>query len=268
MQSFCGKCGQPLDSCTCPKEPAPAREVTRDQDHQKAPMRNMNQGGFTAFGKQFIAGPKLGDIELGEGEELVRTYDIAKHFFGHGYIRLFITNKRLVIFKEHRNLLSIHNNTEYDETNLDKVQGLQAGIDSRFSVFGILLGLLMTLVGLSQLMTIIVGVFQSMGGRFGVPLYIYLVLLVSLIVFLFGLYLIAMSVKPVIIFGVTGLGNEHMRAATVNSRTGRPSRSLLVRKLSSPFYPVQGSDKLITEAGACIFDLRTYGDEAVAKWRQ
>ena len=43
------------------------------------------------------------------------------------------------------------------------------------------------------------------------PIYACLLLAVSPIVLLYGLHLIAMSVKPVAFFGVTGPGNEHMR---------------------------------------------------------
>ena len=137
MAKFCGKCGQPIEFCTCPKP--------RDGGGAGS------GGGFSFAGRSFSVGAKIGSFTLGEGECLVRTYDIAKHLIGHGYIKLCITNKRAILLTENRGLLNTHNTTYYDETNLDKVQGISAGLDGRFSAFGIILGLFFIFLAIAAL---------------------------------------------------------------------------------------------------------------------
>ena len=237
MAKFCGKCGRPIEMCTCGKT---------------------DRGGFGFAGRTFSTGAKIGDIVLGEGERFVRSYDIARYFVGHGFIKLYITNKRLVIYTENRGLLNTRNTTYYNETNLEKVQGLSAGVDSRVSALGIFLALLMIIGG-------IVGICANSVSSVFSDTTFTTVLYILLIVLAIGLMII--SCKPIVTFGITG-GHDNDHMSINNGIMGGNGRFLLLQKFASSFYPIKGFEKVITEAGACIFDLRTYGDEAIEKWKK
>ena len=59
------------------------------------------------------------------------------------------------------------------------------------------------------------------------------------------------------------MGSDHQSLVTgvnVNGKTGLNSGVIFQPR------PTADAQKSIAEAGACIFDLRTYGDEAIGKW--
>ena len=222
MAKFCGKCGNPIERCTC----SGTATMESGMRFSSKPSR---------FSYSTVA--HLGELALGEGEQKVKEYLLGKYPFGCGNVRLIVTNKRVILKESYSFLFLSHDRVE--ELNLESVHGLNGNIGR----------------GMNKIIFAI-GLALSFGSLFvGRPFSSMLIL---------GLIIMALScVFPYMTFGITGMGSEHqalMTGINVNGKTALSNGVVLQPR------PTADARKSIAEAGACIFDLRTYGDEAIEKW--
>ena len=216
MAKFCGKCGNPIERCTCKSSRISYSTVAH-----------------------------LGEIALGEGEQKVKAYILGKYPLGCGDVRLIVTNKRVILKESYSFFFLSHNRIE--ELNLESVHGLTGSIGRGMNQIIFAIGLALSLGSI-----LISGITNS--GMNGV----------SVFLLLLGLIIMAAScIFPYMTFGITGMGSEHqalMTGINVNGKTALSNGVILQPR------PTAHAQKSIAEAGACIFDLRTYGDEAIKKW--
>jgi len=178
----------------------------------------------------------LDDIALGEGEREVKEYILGKYPFDCGDVRLVVTNKRVILKEEYSFLFLSHNRVE--ELNLESVHGLNGNIGRGMNKILFALGLVASFASL-------------FGGIYNLFLVLGIILMIVSCIF------------PYMTFGVIGMGSDHQSLTTGINLNGK--RALNNGVIFQP-RPSADARKSIAEAGACIFDLRTYGDEAIAKW--
>lgn len=241
MEKFCGKCGQPLDRCTCAKPSV------------GSPARHSN-----------VLRVGEAQIVLSDGEVLVRSSRISKHIFGKGEQTLVVTNKRVILCSDYRwlfNRVSI-----YNESDLSTVHGMAMNVDRRWSVCGLLaaVGCFLPFMAYNNIMSQVTrysGIFGGSGSNFGG----FLGLVIGFILMLIIGFI---AVKPMVVVEITGgLDNRHMTSGVNNGFLG--GAALFRAKLSAAaFLPCPDSDRLLAETGACLRDLRTYGDQAISKWQR
>lgn len=219
MTKFCGKCGNPIELCTCSgagpiPTPKPAPKPSR---------------------MSYSTVAHLDELALGEGEQKVKEYLLGKYPFGCGDVQLIVTNKRVILKESYSFLFLSHSRVE--ELNLESVHGLNGNIGRGMNKVIFLIGLILTLGSL------------FVGNLFSGFL---------------GLVVMALScIFPYMTFGIIGMGSDHqslMTGINVNGKTALNNGVVLQPR------PTADARKSIAEAGACIFDLRTYGDEAIEKW--
>lgn len=244
MAKFCGKCGNPIEYCTCSKT------VTTTADVRSSRKPSISSYSTVAH---------FDDLTLGEGERMVKEYLLGKYPFGCGKVQLFITNKRVILKEAYSFLLLSHNRIE--ELNLESVHGLNGNIGRGMNRIVFFIGLIL-LVGSMFIGNLFSGMLYSSysgmsyspyrGGGPSIPLLI------------LGLVIMALScIFPYMTFGIIGTGSDHQSLLTginVNGKTAL-NRGVVLQP-----RPTADARKSIAEAGACIFDLRTYGDEAIEKW--
>ena len=246
MGKFCGKCGKPIESCTC---------------SDRVPVYTPAGGSTRSAGIRYSTVAHLDEIALGEGEQRVKEYALGKYPLGCGKVNLIITNKR-VILKEHYSLLFLSHDM-VEELNLESVHGVNGNIGRGMNRFMFVIGLIIAL--LSLLATIFLpgmtggygGYGYSRGGgggAGGLPIFILIL----------GIVIMALScIFPYMTFGIIGMGSDHQSLTTGINTIGKTG---LNRGAFFQPRPAADARKSIAEAGACIFDLRTYGDEAIEKW--
>lgn len=238
MAKFCGKCGNPIERCTC------SGTATMESG-----MRFTSKPSRLSYST--VA--HLDELALGEGEQKVKEYLLGKYPFGCGNVQLIVTNKRVILKESYSFLFLSHNRVE--ELNLESVHGLNGNIGRGMNKIIFAIGLALSfgslLVG-SLFSSMTYGYSRSSGGGF------------SAFLLILGLIIMALScVFPYMTFGITGMGSEHqalMTGINVNGKTALSNGVVLQPR------PTADARKSIAEAGACIFDLRTYGDEAIEKW--
>lgn len=108
--AFCGKCGNPVESCTCVKSIG-----TRPVD---------KAGGFNR---------KFNDVSLGVGEQVVRQYNIGKSNLTSGAALVYVTNKR-VILRQYSSYLGVSTNNMQDVT-IDSITGTNHVLVRGFKVW-------------------------------------------------------------------------------------------------------------------------------------
>ncbi|MDO4620428.1 MAG: hypothetical protein Q4B09_07405 [Lachnospiraceae bacterium] len=87
MGKFCGKCGKPMEYCTCSSGAA---------ETVKAPVIKAPE----AVAKmKYSTVARVDNIALGEGEKKVREYTLGRYPLGCGNVSLIITNKLPVTYK-------------------------------------------------------------------------------------------------------------------------------------------------------------------------
>ena len=232
MAKFCGKCGNPIERCAC----SGTATVAAGMHFPPKPSR---------FSYSTVA--YLDEIALGEGEQKVKEYRLGKYPFGCGNVQLIVTNKRVILKESYSFLFLSHNRVE--EINLDSVHGLNGNIGRGMNKIIFVIGLILSLGSLLS------------GGLFSGMIYVGGF---STFLLILGLVVMVLScVFPYMTFGITGTGSEHqalMTGINVNGKTALSNGVVLQPR------PTADARKTIAEAGACIFDLRTYGDEAIEKW--
>lgn len=232
MAKFCGKCGNPIELCTC--------SGTGTIPTYTPPKRS------------YSTVAHLGELALGEGEQKVKEYLLGKYPFGCGDVQLIVTNKRVILKESYSFLFLSHNRVE--ELNLESVHGLNGNIGRGMNRIIFSIGLIFALASLfmgSVLSSMTYGYRSSGSG-------------VSTLLLILGLIVMALScIFPYMTFGIIGMGSDHqslMTGINVNGKTALNNGVVLQPR------PTADARKSIAEAGACIFDLRTYGDEAIEKW--
>lgn len=235
MAKFCGKCGNPIEMCTCGSSKIDAIP--------KAPVSRPKISYSTVV--------HLDEIALGEGEQKVKEYILGKYPFSCGDVRLVVTNKRVILKEEYSFLFLSHNRIE--ELNLESVHGVNGNIGRGMNKIMFFIGLFLT-VGSAFAGALILSTMRGYYHNGGA----------STFLLIFGIALMVLScLFPYMTFGIIGMGSDHqslMTGININGKTALNNGVI--------FQPRPSSDarKSIAEAGACIFDLRTYGDEAIEKW--
>lgn len=235
MGKFCGKCGKPIESCTC-----------SDRIHTYSPP----EGSVRSPRMRYSTVAYLDEIALGEGEQKVKEYTLGKYPFNCGEVNLVITNKRVILRESYSLLFLSHNKVE--ELNLESVHGANGNIGRGMNRSIFLIGLIMVLISLFD------NILFSMTayGRRGNGSFTFILIL--------GIAIMVLScIFPYMSFGIIGMGSDHQSLMTGINLIGKTA--LNKRVIFQP-RPTADARKSIAEAGACIFDLRTYGDDAIGKW--
>ena len=235
MGKFCGKCGKPIESCTC-----------SDRIHTYSPP----EGSVRSPRMRYSTVAYLDEIALGEGEQKVKEYTLGKYPFNCGEVNLVITNKRVILRESYSLLFLSHNKVE--ELNLESVHGVNGNIGRGMNRSIFLIGLIMVLISLFD------NILFSMTayGRRGSGSFTFILIL--------GIAIMVLScIFPYMSFGIIGMGSDHQSLMTGINLIGKTA--LNKRVIFQP-RPTADARKSIAEAGACIFDLRTYGDDAIGKW--
>ena len=221
MGKYCGKCGNPIERCTCSGR-IPPGEIS------------------------YIDG-----IALEEGEQKVKEYALGKYPFGCGTVSLVITNKRVILKESYSFLFLSHNSVE--ELNLESVHGVNGAMGRGMNRILFLIGLIITLASPISLLSMA----RSFSRGSGVGAVFTLIL---------GIVIMILScIFPYMTFGIIGKGSDHQSLMTGINVIGK---SFLNRGVIFQPRPTRDAEKSIKQAGACIFDLRTYGDEAILKWKR
>lgn len=239
MANFCGKCGKPIELCTC---------SSSSVDHGTS-------SGYVSGGGRYTLDARAAEMALGDGERRVREYRLGSYPFGCGDVRLLITNKRVILREAYNLLFFSHDRTE--ELNLESVHGVSGVIGRGMNKRWFLMGLLILFIPLVLLL------FLSSTSRHFVEnsTALFVILLLTALA---GLALMVLSfIFPYVTFGIIGMGSDHQSLATGINVIGKSTLSS--NALFQP-RPTEDARRSLTEAGACIFDLRTYGDEAMRKW--
>ena len=237
MGKFCGKCGKPIESCTCSDRISPYSPPDGSVRSHRIPYSTVSY---------------LDEIALGEGEQKVKEYALGKYPFGCGMVTLVITNKRVILKESYSLLFLAHNSIE--ELNLESVHGVNGSIGRGMNRTMFLIGLIMVLIILIAGMILpgMIGLYyKDSSGLLSFTLLIGIV------------FMILSCIFPYMTFGIVGMGSDHQSLTTGINVIGKTA--LNKGAIFQP-RPVPDTRKSIAEAGACIFDLRTYGDEAIEKW--
>lgn len=238
MGKFCGKCGKPIESCTC---------------SDRIPTYTPPGGSTRPPKMRYSTVAYLDEIALGEGEQKVKEYVLGKYPFGCGSVSLVITNKRVILKESYSLLFLSHNRVE--ELNLESVHGVNGNIGRGMNRIMFLIGLVIALVSLlaSNILPSMMGYGYYRGGGG-----------LSTFILILGIVIMILScIFPYMTFGIIGMGSDHQSLMTGINVIGKTA---LNRGVIFQPRPASDARKSIAEAGACIFDLRTYGDEAIEKW--
>lgn len=239
MGKFCGKCGKPIESCTC-SDSVSAYVSSGGSDR---PPR-----------MSYSAVANLDEIALGEGEQKVKEYALGKYPFGCGKVNLVITNKRVILKESYSLLFLSHDRVE--ELNLESVHGVNGSIGRGMNRSMFWLGLINVFVS-----PFIGNILLNVLGHRS---YYSVATSVSAFILILGIVIMVLScIFPYMIFGIIGMGSDHQSLTTGINVIGKTA---LKRGVIFQPRPATDARKSIAEAGACIFDLRTYGDEAIEKW--
>ncbi len=190
---------------------------------------------------------------MGEGVQKVKENLLGKYPFGFGDVQLIVTKNRVILKESYSFLFLSHSRVE--ELNLESVHGLNGNIGRGMNKIIFFIGLVLVLCSF-----LVGNLFSAMfsygyrGSGSGV----------SPVLLILSLIIMALScIFPYMTFGIIGMGSDHqslMTGINVNGKTALNNGVVLQPR------PTADARKSIAEAGACIFDLRTYGDEAIEKW--
>ena len=241
---FCGVCGT-----SAPAAPA-APETTGKEPITRAGIRVVPAG---------INKMPQG-IALGDGEEVVRQYKIGQYTFRAGTIDVVITNKRVIRYEQ--SVWFGMQNNQIDEVNIDAVHGVSVTMKRSISILGAAIALFFLLGGIIGLASLGQSSRGGFGGNFfGIPSF-----LIGLVELVAGVIIALNSFRPSLYFYLHGaIGNQALETL-VNSRGrlfGRNNVGAIFQ-----FKPTAETTVMLREIGACIYDLKTMGDAAKAKWKR
>lgn len=201
--------------------------------------------------------PQMHGLVLAEGEVFVRQYQCSyiQSFFHwisvlncKGYLT--ITNQR-VIFQGKGPTSRINS-----EVSIDSIGGFDSYCGRNISIWGILIGLLVTLAGFSNFTVTTVSWFGRYSSHSEINL-------MGLLVMVIGILIILGSIQKSFLFKIF---SSRGTGATITLGVG-PLTSFgngALKTLKSA--PTQDTDRMINELGAVIHDLQTMGDAAIEKW--
>lgn len=255
-KKFCGKCGNPIERCTCSSE-----------------FSGQNTGttafGTTSFGNQRSAIEKnngqffirrMDDIALSQGETVVRKYHIGKFFNtaaalgGKGNACITITNKRVISKTDSRFFGT--SSVSVEEMNIDSIVGIKNYYAQGFTIWRLALAIIFAVFALASFSEMV----SSGVGRYGENLGTFLMTLILAV--LMG----ATCRKPSYLFGL------YSSAAAPTMQMGANLRGKILNSngygIVFQYKPTKEAIKLMCEMGACIMDIKTKGDYAVEVWRQ
>ena len=301
MSNYCMKCGKPIELCTCGGSTAAgaaagrypqgafdqqgvqnpyqqhvrrgqpnvqnmqgAAQQTQQPQQQYAgyysqapqqPQQNyyQQQPGNSGMFQNTMSAPKysfsgqIGEPVLSEGEVMVRSYMIGKYPFNSGNCTLYVTNKR-VILKEYYNWLLLKH-YEVSDLNIENVHGLRCGFGRNISSGW-------TTLALASLVFSIVA-FSSGGSNAAVGV---VMLLLSLI--LFGVGMLSTHSDLSII------GTDEHSPISMDHNGGGFLAKLLPEFGVLKCRPTKDLDDMAVELGSCLYDLRTFGDTAIQRWKR
>lgn len=253
---FCGKCGKPVEQCTCSGNTAEANATdfgTTHFENRKALVDNGNKG-TSYYVKRFD------NIALAEGEVVVRQYHIGKmpkklFFQGKGGASIVITNKR-VISKSDSDVMGLLNTTSVEEISLENVAGVKNYYAIGFSVLKAFFAVdlfILTLLMFSK-------AFSGHNDN---------AFLTFLGAVFFGVctFLLARNCrKPSYLFSVyASTTNQALVQGSnmIGKMLNRYSTGIVFR-----YRPTTEAVKMMCEMGACIMDLKNKGDYAIDSWKQ
>lgn len=203
--------------------------------------------------------PQMHGLVLAEGEVFVRQYQCSyiQSFFHwisvlncKGYLT--ITNQR-VIFQGKGPTSRINS-----EVSIDSIGGFDSYCGRNISIWGILIGLLVTLAGFSNFTVTTVSWFGRYSSHSEINM-------MGLVIMVIGILIIFGSIQKSFLFKIF---SSRGTGATITLGVG-PLTSFgngALKTLKSA--PTSDTERMINELGAVIHDLQTMGDEAVAKWNK
>lgn len=212
-------------------------------------------------------------IALGTDEKIVKQYQIGRYTMRKGSIEVIITNKRAIRFED-SNWLGMKTH-RLDEINIDAVHGTSCTMSRSLSILGLVVSGILTIAGIIMLVISLTAASRLNNGNinsFGDLSYAmgrntmgsgydYLGLIPIAIAALIILY----SLRPSLIFNLYGsIGGPALdTSVNVMGRLfGRNTSSIIFQ-----FKPTEETTVMLREIGALIYDLKTMGDTAIAKWR-
>ena len=212
---------------------------------QPEPQQNTGTMQRTGDAPKYSFSGKLGDVVLSQGEVHVRSYMIGKYPFGSGECTLFVTNKRVILRKNYNWLIFRH--YEISDLNIENVHGLRCGFGKQLNPFWFL----------ASLVPFIFGIVSFSGRQSGLGL---LLLVVALVLFIVS----CLSTHS----DLSIIGTDEHSPVNMEHSLGGLFGKLLPELGVLKCRPTKDLDVMAVELGACLYDLRTYGDTAIPRWKR
>lgn len=256
QRQFCGKCGQPLSSCTCNNGSFQQFGTTGFHNSHSQVVPNSQSSAFII--KQFD------NIALSQDEVVVRQYHIGafsglRSLLGTGNAYMIITNKR-VISKSDTNYLGTSSNS-VEEMNIESIAGAKTLYYKGLSIPKLVIGIIACLIGLIMLFNSFSLLDSYRTADMGTTL-----LISSLVCIAAGVLLIFFCRKPSYLFHL------YTKSATAALTTGANLRGKILNSagygLVFQFKPTDEAIPMMREIGACITDIRDKGDYAIQAWQK
>lgn len=233
---FCGKCGEIVRKSEA-RRPTPPVDVGR----AISSVNRMPQG-----------------IAMGVGEQIVKKYTIGRYTLRQGAIDVIVTNKRVIRYEESR-WMGMQNN-RIDEINIDAVHGMSTSMVRSISIMGLIAALALVGCGIGLLTATSGGRYYGYGSSSSSSMLIFGIIAIAI-----GVFVFIKSCRPTLVFSMLGAVGGPALTTQVNMRGrifGRNDTSLVFQ-----FKPTPETTVMLKELGACVYDLKTLGDSAIAKWR-
>lgn len=235
-RKFCGKCGKLTTACTCN-----AAHMTTDFASVKSPAEAANQAG-----SYFIE--RFDKIALTQGEVVVKQYHIGEFAkgigpAGNGSASIIVTNKRVISKQDSESLGA--SCTSVEEITLDNVAGVKNYYSQGYTIWRLVIGALAALIAL-----------VSFSENF----------LVALIALGVAAYMFITCRKPSYLFSIYASSTNCAMEMGANLR-GKLFNSQ-GNGIMFQYKPTKEAVTMMCEIGACIIDLKTKGDLAIAAWKK
>lgn len=251
---FCGVCGEILSAPAASHSPAPAYTPDPAPSAPVAPAAPAAPAAPKAPSSwascrrsQMPQG-----IDLGVGEVVVKQYRVGRYTFRQGYIDVVITNKRIIRYED-STFLGLQTN-RIDELYLSAINGVTCWWSRTISIIGLMFSLCFILSGLLSFIGGLTAYGDTAAGM----------IVAGLVGIALGALVLVNSFKPSVIFYVQGSHASPAVVTAVNvlGRIIRDGQGAIFQ-----FKPTEETAVMLKEVGACVYDLKTLGDEAISKWR-